>query len=148
MLNLVLALLAGLAVTMLSLHEAQACTCLPTTVKSGLRDADVVFEGRVIAVRTERNPGGPKAPAVRVAVFDVSRVWKGDAAQKIEVQVGGGICQGFPPNLFAVGNEVLVYAYKFKGSAAYMTTICTRTKLASQSTDFRELGSGATPKKQ
>ena len=124
---------------------AEACPCIPTTVRESVADADVVFRGTIVSIRSHPNPLARELP-VRVAVFKVTRVWKGDVREKIEVRVAGDpFCQSFPKKLMMVGNELLVYANKRSGTSEYFSTMCSRTALAKGATDLRELGEGRTP---
>jgi len=125
--------------------RAHACTCVPPlSVRREVTGSDIVFQGTILRIRTIRNQLGP--PPDRVAVFQISRVWKGDLfAGTVEVRVGGPICQSFPRSLMSVGKDLIVYANRAK-DGQYFTTICTRTALAKESSDFRELGSGLSPK--
>lgn len=86
----------------------------------------------------------------RVVVFRIERVWKGDISETLEmpaIERDGGTCLGFSKGLLEVGNELLVYANRPKGSDDYVTGLCSHTSLAARTKDFRELGPGAAPRK-
>jgi hypothetical protein len=133
---------------------AEACSCNPTSggVREAVANADVVFRGTIIDIHDAKRDviTDILQPAKRIAVFRVTRVWKGDVGQTFEmpaIENPGGICRGFRRQLLVIGNELLVYAYEYKGE--YLTGICSRTRLAQQSKeDFDELGEGSAPAKR
>jgi hypothetical protein len=59
-------------------------------------------------------------------------------------------CLGFWPSLLAVGNDLLVYAFRIPPDdpkAEYITSICTRTQLATTAAeDLAKLGKGKRPR--
>jgi len=79
-------------------------------------------------------------PRKRIAVFHVSRVWKGVVGEKFEMPVVElkyapvGYDQ-FWANFLVVGNDLLVYAMRAKGASEYTTSPCWRTSLAKVSRD-------------
>jgi hypothetical protein len=87
----------------------------------------------------------------KIAVFKVSRVWKGDVGPIFEMpareETGG--CLGFWPRLLKVGNDLVVFAYRWPGAtagaSAFDTTICSRTDLAKGNEDLSALGAGYEP---
>jgi hypothetical protein len=123
--------------------------------------ADVIFRGRITALRDSRDPselGGlvpdPHSGFVKVtnkiAVFSVTRVWKGDVGRTFEMPAfeEASSCYGFWPRLLAVGNELLVYALRLptgQNRYMYLTGICSRTHLTRETRDFDELGLGYEP---
>ena len=117
---------------------AFGCDCKGLTVLEARNLAQVVFRGRITALR---NTGD----GLRLAVFTVDRVWKGDVLSIVEMPEiqGGADCQGFPVKL-EVGKVLLVYALR-DGTGSYRTTICSRTAVAAKSKDFAELGAGHSP---
>jgi len=130
---------------------AEACSCISVSVREGVAKADVVFRGTVIDIHDAKRDiiTDILQPPKRIAVFRVTRVWKGDVGQTLEmpaIETNGVTCRGFRRQLLVVGNELLVYAYEHKGE--YLTDICSRTGLARQSKDFAELGEGSAPAKQ
>lgn len=85
--------LAGLALVMafvLPGGAARGSTVLRTDVDRMLADAALVFEGEVIAVRSERDAGGIHT-WVRFAVHDVL---KGQAGDTVELRFMGGTVDG------------------------------------------------------
>lgn len=133
LLRLIFVILAAVGV-------ARACSCAEETVKQAKRQAEIVFRGTITAFK---DSGG----GARVAVFRVSRVWKGKVTERFEMPAfeTQAACIGFWPSFLKVGNELLVYAYRLGTPAAYFTDICTRTALAAKSKDFAELGRGWEP---
>lgn len=144
-----------LAIVFLVLVEvAQACSCRPVSANEALGNADVVFRGTIAEIRnpqTEPLNTVLQHPPRRV-VFRVTRVWKGVVGETFEmpaIEHTGGYCLGFWRHLLVVGNDLLVYAYRTKGTADYTTNICSHTQLASDAEkDLRELGLGTAPKKE
>src|SRR5689334_13602081 len=91
-----------------------ACSCsTPITAWVASINADVVFRGSITALRDVRevSPDGVRF-ARRIAVFRVSRVWKGRVGPTLEMTAPEAIepCMGSEPSYFKVGNDVLVYA--------------------------------------
>jgi hypothetical protein len=83
-----------------------------------------------------------------IAVFRVTRVWKGSVGPTFEMTAAEEDmpCMGPEPSYFKVGNELLVYA---KGSPklGYGITPCSRTALVQEAKDdLKELGLGKAPK--
>lgn len=142
------------AIVFLVLVEvAQACSCRPVSAKEALGNADLVFRGTIVEIhsaQTDPLTTVLQHPPRRV-VFRVTRVWKGVVGETFEmpaIEKTGGYCLGFWRDLLVVGNDLLVYAYRTKGTAGYTTNICSRTQLASNAKDFRELGAGTAPQKK
>jgi hypothetical protein len=85
-----------------------------------------------------------------MAVFRVSRVWKGDVGETFEMPAveETSACMGFWPSDLKVGSDLLVYAWRV--GSAYYTGICGSHILARENgkdaKDFEELGPGAKPK--
>ncbi|RTE11448.1 LPXTG cell wall anchor domain-containing protein [Paenibacillus whitsoniae] len=128
--------------------RVQACSCaLPSSAQDQLSRSQAVFAGRVMGVKEQRFLNGGMAKAVR---FEVSRVWKGEAASEIIIYTGsgGGDC-GFD---FKEGQEYLVYANPssmYGDKELLVTIICDRTKQLSQAQeDLAVLGEGRLPTKQ
>ena len=132
---------------------AQASFCRPVSASEALGKADIVFRGTIIDIHNPQND--PLTIVIqhppRRVVFRVNRVWKGEIGETFEmpaIENPGGITIGFSRGLLVVGNDLLVYAYRIRGTADYTTDICTRTTLASDADDFRELGRGTAPQKK
>ncbi|HEY4362174.1 MAG TPA: hypothetical protein VGN17_14455 [Bryobacteraceae bacterium] len=85
---------------------------------------------------------------MKIAVFRVTRVRKGDVPETFEMPAveETSMCTGFWPDFLKVGAALLVYASRF-GSLDYYTSICGFHKLAKDAKDLRELGPGDEPKK-
>jgi hypothetical protein len=127
------------------------CSCSPPiTALIATDNADVVFRGTVTALRSvhEALPNGGAKYTRRIAVFLVSRVWKGNVGPIFEMTAAqeNEPCIGPEPSYFKVGNDLLVYA---KGSPklGYSIAPCSRTAPAlNAKNDFNELGLGEEPK--
>lgn len=150
-----LRIVAFVSIAMLAcafVNFAWAMSCSPMTVDDALDNADVVFQGRILEVHDVERPilTDISQPRKRIAVFHVSRVWKGVVGEKFELPVvevkhaPAGYDQ-FWANFLIVGNDLLVYAARTKGAGEYTTSPCWHTSLASASKDFQELGPGWKP---
>ena len=119
---------------------AAACDCETPSVSSAKRHADVVFRGTITQFRDS-------GKGWRIAVFKVTRVWKGDVQETFEMPaIEEGPCFGFAPRLIRGWNDLLVYATRIKPESDYLPDACSRTALASETTDFNQLGPGRKPK--
>jgi hypothetical protein len=141
----------------LSQSEAFACSCAGlASPNDDLRDADVVFAGRVIDKEIE---GGDsrirfdwRPPFVHLAdlhltegydktltAFEVTRVWKGSILARTSVD-GSSPC-GYD---FRLGEEYIVYAKWFEGKLH--TGMCWRNnELRNASADLAAFGAGNPP---
>ena len=122
----------------------QACDCIDLGVRKSRQSADVVFRGTVSGFRDY-------AKGDRLAVFRVSRVWKGPVTETFEMLAieSGYACFGFWPGHLRVGNEVLVFASSFGPDKTqdypFLSMPCA-TKLAKDAKDIQQLGRGRKPK--
>ncbi|HEU4453270.1 MAG TPA: hypothetical protein VFR81_09425 [Longimicrobium sp.] len=98
------------------------CSCVPPpSVPRALGEADAVFQGRVIDVRTGRED-------LRVRIR-VARRWKGAGGDTVTVRTARGSPScGFD---FVAGTEYLVYARRARApETALAVSLCSRTKRA------------------
>ena len=149
--------LTSITVCVLSLltivDTANACSCIPVTVSELKQKADIIFQGTIIDIHNAKRDVITDLiqPPKRIAVFRVTRIWKGDVGQTFEmpaIEKSAGRCGGFPEGSLVVGNELLVYAYRGNGTDEYFTNICSRTSLLMQTKDLQELGRGRVPRKK
>ena len=121
---------------------AWQCDCVDIAAAQAKQGAQIVFQGVVTAFRD--SPTGH-----RVAVFRVSRVWKGHVAATFEMPAVQGDCIGFYPGLLKIGNELLVFADRLGSDVpvlhAYYPQKC-GTKLIKDAKDIKDLGPGQKPK--
>ena len=137
----------------LSAVSVCGCDCSAPPVQEVRNRADVVFRGTIIALRPSSKPlgWGDTRDTGKIAVFQVSRVWKGEVGPTFEMPALEELaaCWGFWPDLLKVGNDLLVYAFQVpgetSGTSMFETTICSRTALARGNTDLAELGAGNEP---
>ena len=129
----------------LSASIACGCSCSPPiTAWIASVNSDVVFRGTIAAIRedtTLSSGAGAIRYTRRIAVFRVTRVWKGAVGLTVEITAPEESlpCMGYEPSYFKVGNDLLVYA---KGTSEYSITSCSRTSLAKDAkADFEELDS-------
>jgi hypothetical protein len=136
---------------------AYACDCIEPSVQSKKEAAEVIFRGTIIALRDAAAatdlPSGWVHDTKKVAVFRVSRVWKGDVGETFEMPAveETAACTGFWRPYLKVGADLLVYARRI--GSEYYTGICGSHKLATDARnksakDYKVLGSGAVPQKK
>ena len=136
---------------------AYACDCVEPSVQAKKDYADVIFRGTIVALRDAKAatdfPSGWVRDTKKVAVFRVTRVWKGDVGETFEMPAVEEVaaCMGFWPPYLKVGSDLLVYARRI--GSEYYTGICGSHKLARESSekdakDFEVLGPGEAPQKK
>ena len=110
------------------------------STRKAKRHADVVFRGRIVEFRDTGS-------GWRKVVFDVDRRWKGDVHRRFEIPavIESSACIGFYKGQLQIGNELVVFAEKVRGTADYRTDICSGTSLARASRDLARLGPGRPP---
>jgi hypothetical protein len=149
------ALMTAVALSMMAAPAAYACDCSAPLVGEALSRADVVFRGTIVALRPSTKPIGfiGVTDTGRIAIFHVSRVWKGDVGATFEMPAHeeAAACWGFWPNLLKAGNDLLVYAYLVPGETEsggtfmFETNICSRTAPTRANEDLKALGAGYEP---
>jgi len=129
-----------------------ACSCREPSVEDKKNHSDVVFRGTITALRDAEKPAGISAgwgrDTKKIAVFRVSRVWKGEVGQSFEMPAvqETSVCFGFWPPFLKVGNDLLIYAsHSIFSESEYYTSICGFHKPASAAKDLEELGPGQEP---
>ena len=128
----------------MSIGVVNACECMGSTVQNGKDGADVVFRGTLTALRPApkiRFPGDTG----RIAVFRVSRVWKGKVGDIFEMPAdeATAACWGF--SSLTIGDELLVYARQL-GGTHFASNFCHTRRVKFASKDLVELGLGEEPK--
>lgn len=130
---------------------AQACNCREPKVQFKKDHSDVVFRGTIIELRDSDKAAGISAgwgrDTKKIAVFRVSRVWKGEVGQTFEMPAveETSMCLGFWPNALMLGADLLIYADRSQvlgREDEYYTSICGFHKSARGSKDLRKLGPG------
>lgn len=144
----VLALMVSVLLFLSDSGVVHACSCVvPGPPAEELVKFDAVFSGSVISIEHSFDPDAAQlGPGDHTTVsFDVSSVWKGNVAPRIEVTTPptGGSC-GFA---FTEGEEYVVYAYdSVDASEGYSVNICSRTALLAEAqVDLDALGAGQAP---
>ena len=136
--HLVLAILFSFGVS-------QACDCEDPGARVSKRAAEIVFRGEIVAFRESGLPPG------RVAIFQVTRVWKGPVTERFEMLalVSDHACFGFPLGFLELGSELLVFGSTFGSTMTepypYLSMICA-TKLVKNAIDIQQLGRGHKPR--
>jgi uncharacterized protein YihD (DUF1040 family) len=130
-----------------------SCDCREPNVKVKRAYAEIIFRGTIIEVKESRKPYGPPWDFAgrlgKTVVFSVSRVWKGTLGETFEMPAleETSACIGFERSYLNVGEDLLVYATRFRGSD-FATSICGNHKLAKDAgNDFKVLGRGKEPTK-
>jgi hypothetical protein len=137
-------------VGVVSAVAAYGCGCVRPSVKVAEARAKVVFRGVIVELR-DSDTNLAIVPALyrdtnKIAVFRVSRVWKGEVGPAFEMPAfeETSACIGFWPDFLKVGADLLVYAGRFFGT--YVTSVCSRTAFARNAKDdFEQLGPGEEP---
>jgi hypothetical protein len=133
---------------------ANACGCVEPSVSQKKDHSDIIFRGTIVELRDAGlvSVGDPYLTLTnrrRIAVFHVTRVWKGEVGRTFEMPAveETSMCIGFWPPYLKVGSDLLVYATR-QGTpvSGYYTGICGYHKLAKDAgTDLRALGPGEQP---
>lgn len=116
----------------------EGCDCIVVPAREALHFSEIVFRGTVVRFRyTEKGD--------TMAVFQVTRVWKGPVTPEFEMLAAqGDTCNDFPPGILRLGNELLVYAHRLEGPD-YFPAHC-NTTLVRNAKDILTLGPGRKPK--
>ena len=144
--KLFISIFISVVVSLLSVTDAAACSCVPSdpglTVKQQVAAAkmgsEAVFSARIVAVKRDD-------PARQQVTYEVEvlRVWRGRVAKFAAVSTGSNSAMcGYG---FVVGETYLIYAGGDE-SRGFSTTHCTRTARLSDTADSRHLGIGRRPR--
>jgi MYXO-CTERM domain-containing protein len=138
-------LVAALALTPIALlvpSEAEACSCIPTKdAVTSARDADAVFEGKLVAIDTPK-PAGPHDLPMKVFTFEVKRTFKGQLDGQVRVQTtdNSAACGR---DFGKVGDGWLIYA-RIDDQGQLNDGLCSRTMpIADAAADIAELEANA-----
>jgi hypothetical protein len=132
---------------------AFGCECRPVSVREAKNQAEVVFRGTIVGFRSSTDDEAELSSNAKhgwpIAIFRVTRVWKGQVGLTFEMPAiaEGANCFGFWLTFLKVGTDLLVYAYRIDGAGDYITNICNGTDLASRTKHFAQLGPGHEPRK-
>ena len=89
-----------------------ACEAVYLPANGEKKHAEVVFRGTISEYRDS-------GTGYKIAVYRVSRVWKGRVGQTMELSTFPGYsdapCASFSTKLFDIGSDVIVFARKEKG---------------------------------
>ena len=126
----------AIAIGIIGLPKAQACSCLPPPPPAkAFAEADAVFMGKVVSF----DDAGDNWQ--RLAKFSVTKIWKGErsAVNQILTAISSASC-GYD---FLVGETYVVYANQLSDGKLH-TFLCTRTKRARDSAeDLKYLATAA-----
>lgn len=111
-----------------------ACSCAPSIgpvkaqVKEAFKKSTAIFSGEVISI-------APTSEHQVTVTMRVGKSWKGKLAKEITITTAANSAMcGYG---FEAGKTYLVYA--FGANDSLMTTICSRTKLSSNTQDITHL---------
>ncbi|WP_171056068.1 hypothetical protein [Paenibacillus sinopodophylli] len=137
---LVLILFASL---LYSPKTALACSCVERgTIQDTMNKSDAVFEGTAVSVKPSAAAWLRSNGTSVKTSFQVSEVWKGHVAPKIEVLTAGS--EDSCGYTFKEGERYLVYARAT--GAALEVNLCSGTLLRSDAdSHIAQLGSGSLP---
>ena len=118
-----------------------ACTSVELPLSYTKKGADVIFRGTISEYRDT-------GKGYKIAVFQVSRVWKGRVGRVVEMSTYPGYsdvaCAHFSTTLLEIGSDELVFARKVKGQD-YLTNYWSGTRSAKDYPYLSELGPGRPP---
>jgi hypothetical protein len=97
----ILLLAVTCSVFLASSTKVQACDCAPPEAEVLFEEAGLIFSGTVIRVDPLADPSRPA-----INTFEVSKVWKGDADETVQVYSVVDDCDS---TSFELGKEYLVY---------------------------------------
>lgn len=122
-------------------HIAQACSCAGRQLPSeAARQADAIFEGRVVAAPARRTGTYNE---VATYEFSVTRQWKGDVGQRVRIKTAksSAACG----RRYYSGEVYLVYASRGEDDGL-RDNLCSRTRESrAAAEDFARLGPGKEP---
>lgn len=114
---------------LVAISSARATTVLAPTFEELVRDAELIFTGRVTAQRAEWRNGGRQRGIVTVVTFEVLDVHKGKAERSIELQFLGGkigdaeLRVDLMPK-FAVGERAVLFVEHNGAQASPLVGFC------------------------
>ncbi|WP_433773297.1 cobalamin biosynthesis protein CbiN [Bacillus wiedmannii] len=98
-------------------EKSYACDCTKIAPEDAFQNNDVVFEGKVIEVRSEEG-------VENKVLFEVKNIWKGTSSSQVIINTNEGTCTF----RFAEGGEYLVFS-SYRGEEKLLkTSICSGTK--------------------
>lgn len=122
-------------------HIASACSCAGGQLPAdAARQADAVFEGRVVRAPTRRTGSFSEQTKYE---FSVVRSWKGDLPQTVTIKTAAS--SAACGRRYNSGEVYLVYASRGDDNRLH-DNLCSRTrKSRAASEDFASLGPGQSP---
>jgi hypothetical protein len=145
------AFLALMAFLLLSARPAAACSCASPTLESEIAHSDVIFVGRVVAVKAGRHPD-----QIARIDFRVSKYWKGNLRLVVSLTTLASLDPGNSKDTivldnscdygFGMSEEYLVYA-SYSKEHKLVTISCSLTKAVFRAAeDLKVLGPSKIPK--
>jgi hypothetical protein len=99
-----------------SVAPVYACDCSDPPLQWVKAHADVIFRGILVALPPTTGPQGfgDTLDTGKIAVFRVSRVWKGSVGPTSEMPalLETSACWGFSSSHLRIGNDLLVFAFR------------------------------------
>ena len=131
------------AAVLFSVRVAGSCTVIAPTLKQPVKHADAVFRGTISEYRDT-------GQGYKIAVFQVSRVWKGRVGQIVEMSTDPGYrnctCAVYSDKLLDVGSDEIVFASRVKGQSYLTNYWCGTTSAKSYPDLLHKLGPGKPPR--
>ncbi|MCD8511222.1 MAG: hypothetical protein LRY73_16030 [Bacillus sp. (in: Bacteria)] len=124
-------------VTTYESQQVLACECdVPETAEEAMEQADAVFRGTVIDMKTTK----VNVEKYDVALLEVSETWKGIADTQVIVTTDWTSC-GFS---FEVGREYLLYPF-YSGGTLFVINCGRSGSVEFTGEDLQQLGKGEVP---
>ncbi|HZG76690.1 MAG TPA: hypothetical protein VEZ72_12640 [Paenibacillus sp.] len=118
-------------------RQVEACSCfVPDSALEAMERADATIRGKVIDVKKRSIDNS----MYDVALFEVSRIWKGIEQSQVVLHTSWSSCQFS----FEIGQEYLLYPYEHEGR--YHVINCGRNaEINHAEADLAALGEGRPP---
>jgi hypothetical protein len=140
-----------IALVIMVVPAATACSCKMLDPKDSLRRYDAVFTAQVVGVHYLDDSNG-ESPRIDVAL-QVLQYWKGPSGKTVEMKTirRDRSCEGLATWEIRIGETLLIYATKVptqekRKVPLFTTDICSRTRILPEAVyDLQSLGIGRTP---
>ena len=131
-----------LVAMLLTVHVGVPCSVTGPSFKQQVRHSAAVFRGTIVEYRDA-------GQGYKIAVFQVSRVWKGRVGGTVEMSTYPGYrnctCAVADTTLLAVGSDEVVFASRVKGESYFYNYWCGTTSAKEYPDILRQLGPGRPP---
>lgn len=134
--KLVVSIIFCAAVLIFSANDVSACSCVPQKPVGEVYESEsAIFSGKIIGVRRS-------GKYLRKIIVKVEKSWKGELPKTVAISTTavGSMC-GYN---FSVGKRYLIYVSDGDKTTVLSASICSRTKLFSESKDDVKILDGLT----